>query len=212
MYTPILENIDVLRLIFHKLDFATVSAIAPVCKTFATLSQEVYKNKLNEDIIYPARCSYKNFHSSVIQVMLINNQGGDMYSVLESFETFITSFIQHNYWILFLYDLDFMEKFFFFVSNLNHISEKYKDGIFFNTYAPNSAERKRMYYKLQHIYDILDDYFFVEYPDLYKKQDLLIMAQFKKLKKRHLMKRHALIKALRRPENEVYYINFIEKQ
>jgi hypothetical protein len=211
MFSPILENIDVLRLIFQKLDFATVSAIAPVCKTFATLSQEVYKNKLNEDIIYPARSSYENFHKSVIQD-IINNQDGNMYSVLEIFETFITSFIQYNYWILFLYDLEFMEKFFLFVSNLNHISEKYKDGIFFNTYAPNSAERKRLYFKLQHIYDILDDYFFVEYPDLYKRQDLLIMAQFKKLKKRHFMKRHSLIKALRRPENEVYYINFNEKQ
>lgn len=211
MHAPILENTDVLRIIFEKLDFATVSAIAPVCKTFASLSKEVYQKKLNEDIIYPAKKLYDEFHKSVIEVMISTHEHSNMQNVLINFERFIISFLDNNYWLLFIYDLQFMEKFFLFISSLNHITEKYKDGIFFNPHIPNLSERKQQYHRLQHIFDILDNYFYVEYPDLYTRQDLLIMAQFKKIKKRHTMKRRLLINALQRPQNEIYYINFDEK-
>jgi hypothetical protein len=210
----VLENLDMLHEIYKFLDFATISTIAPVCKTFAMLSEEYYIKKLDEEVLIPAKMSYNNFYEKTVRlylskdqyVLLFHVQRASFVNMLYEFEAFIIPFTQNNHWLLFLYDLNIMENMFVFVSRINQIIEKNRDIVFFNQQLPNYLERTELYFRLQSIFDILDNYFYIEYPDLYINSQLHMMAKFKKIKKQSNMKKIALIKALQRPLNEVYYI------
>lgn len=207
---------DITDIIFGLLDFATISAIAPVCKRFAALSKEHYTTRLNQDVIDPARQAYDAFYQNTMRLYLSNQYYGFMFrmrldrflQILDEFEAFVQPFIESKYWVLFLYDLDAMESMFLFLSRLNHVIEFNKQHIFFNTRLRNEEykERGEMYRRLQAIFDELDNYMYVEYPDRYVNSDLHTMARFKKIEKHWGMKKSKLKRVLQRPEQEVYYL------
>jgi len=105
-----------------------------------------------------------------------------------------------------VYDLNIMEKMFLFISRLNEMMEDHRHQLFF--YTNVSQDNKDLYYRLQSIFDIMDDYMYVEYPDSYLNIELHRMARFKQIKQQYKMKRSRLIKALKRPNDEVYYFQY----
>lgn len=207
---------DIADIIFNYLDFATISAIAPVCKRFATLSKEHYKTRLNQDVINPARKAYDEFYDRTMRLYLSNQYYGFMFRMrvdhflrmLREFEAFIEPFVKSNYWVLFLYDLDVMESMFMFVSRVNHMVELNKNYVFFNTQLDNETyvERSNIYCRLQAIFDDIDNYMYVEYADRYVNSDLHTMARFKQIEKHWGMKKSKLKRVLQRPDQEVYYL------
>lgn len=209
----LLESTDIADLIFDLLDAATISGIAPVCKSFAELSNKHYETRINKDLLIPAKNMYDDFYEKTLRHYISNKyrysmnftrQLRNFLKMLYEFESFIEPFINKNYWVLFIYDLNIMENMFLFISRLDEIIED--NPLFFRT--NNSQDNRDLYYRLQHIFDIMDDYMYVEYPDRYLNIELRRMARFKKIKKQYKMKRSLLLKALRRPVNEVYYFQY----
>lgn len=212
----IFDYTDIADIIFDMLDFATISAVAPVCKRFAVLSKKHYPKRLQSDIIDPAKrdfnkffdstmCSYVADHYfSIVFFVHINN----FTRVLERFEAFATCFLEDNYWLLLLNDFDVMESMFIFVSRINYLMETHKNDLFFNNGFSNTEyyERVTLYYRLHGLFDSLDAYLYMEYPERYGISEVHMMARFKKIKKHWGMKKTALVRALRRPVDEVYYL------
>ena len=209
----IIDCNDLANIIFNQLDVATIAAVAPVCKRFTELSNEHYETRLNKDILLPSKELYDNFYEKTLKLynskkdrylLQFTGQIRNFKKMLYEFEIFIEPFVKNNYWLLFVNDLDIMEKMFLFVSRISEMIEN-QDHIFFNTNV--SQDDKDLYFRLQNIFDILDNYMYVEYPDRYINIELHRMAKFKKIKKQYKMKRYYLIKALKRPNDESYYIS-----
>lgn len=200
----IFDYIDIADLIFDKLDFDTITEVAVVCKRFAALSKDHLQKHLKDEIIDPARQIYDEFYINYMHLYLSHQYYGFLYRMnidhfirmLKHFESFIYPFINNKFWILFLYDLDAMDNIFVFVSRLNHIIQFNKNYIFFNT---NIGERKNMYHRINKIFDSINKYLYVEYPNRYINSDLQMMARFKKIDKHWCMNKSKLSKVLRRP-------------
>lgn len=210
----ILDCNDIAYIIFDQLDFVTLSSVAPVCKRFLEFSQELYRVKLNAAVINPAKQLYNDFCESTLQSYLSKSaysldfsiQRRNFVNMLFEFEDFIDPFINKNYWILLVYDLDIMEKIFMFVSRINNMIELHKNTIFFDIRMVDE-DRTNQYHRLMSIFDILDNYLYVEYPDRYINSQLHMMAKFKKIVGESRLKRLHLIRSLTRPKDEVYYID-----
>jgi hypothetical protein len=211
----LLECTDIANLIFDLLDAATISGVAPVCKRFTELSHKHYETRINNDLLIPAKLMYDDFYEKTIRLYISNKyryflnftaQLRNFLKMLYEFERFIEPFINKNYWVLFVYDLNIMEKMFLFISRLNEMMEDHRHQLFF--YTNVSQDNKDLYYRLQSIFDIMDDYMYVEYPDRYLNIELHRMARFKQIKQQYKMKRSRLIKALKRPNDEVYYFQY----
>lgn len=202
---------DITRLVFDLLDFATLSAIAPVCKQFASLSKELYPIKLNRDILTPAKISYEFFFMTMRQYTITysSTQRHTLYnlvfrshplafiSVLNQFEAFIRPFLYKHFWVLLLQDLDAMQTLFLFVAKINKIMLNQKAQLQLD--APGLFER------IEALFDELDAYLYVENLERFISYELHEMARFKQIKKQHQMNKRQLINALQRPKNEVYH-------
>ena len=208
----LLECTDIADTIFDLLDVATISGVASVCKNFADLSNKHYETRMNKDLLIPAKIMYDDFYEKTLKHYISNKyryslnftaQLRNFVNMLYEFERFIEPFINKNYWVLFVYDLNIMEKMFLFVSRIDEMMEDHKNTLFFCTNV--SQDNEGLYYRLQNIFDIIDNYMYVEYPDRYLNIELHRMAKFKKIKQQYNMKRSRLIKALQRPRDEVYY-------
>ena len=207
---------DIADTIFDLLDVATISGIAPVCKRLAELSKNYYETRMQKDILIPAKKSYNEFYEKTLKMYLSNKcqyilhftvQIRNFINMLNEFERFITPFLNHNnYWILFVYDLKIMEDMFLFVSRINQMMEYHKEKLFFYPNVPN--DQKDLYFKLQKIFDNIDTYLYVDYPDRFLNVELHRMARFKKIKNQYKMRRTSLIKEMQRPFDEVYYFQY----
>ena len=113
---------DIMNIIFDYLDFATLSAIAPVNKQFYNLSKERYQSKLEKEVLNPAKEIINDYVNTVSQVIFnFYNQDirQDIFDtlracerVLRDTESFLKQFTTDNYWILLVKDLELMEQFF----------------------------------------------------------------------------------------------------
>lgn len=212
----IFDYTDIADIIFDMLDFATISAIAPVCKRFAVLSKQHYPKRLQSDIIDPAKRDFDEFFNSTMRSYVTNHYFSIVFSVhinnfirvLERFEVFITRFLTANYWLLLLNDLNVMESMLLFVSRINYLMDTHARDLFFNNGFSNTEyyERVTLYYRLHGLFDSLDAYLYMEYPERYGISEMHMMARFKKIKKHWGMKKTALVRALRRPVDDVYYL------
>lgn len=210
------DSTDITDNVFDLLDVATISGIALVCKRLAELSKNYYEKRMRKDILVPAKLRYNQFYENTLKMYLSNKcqyilqfivQIRNFIHMLYEFERFITPFLNHkNYWVLFVYDLKIMADMFLFVSRINQIIEYHKDKLFFYPSVPN--DHKDLYFRLQKIFDSIDSYLYVDYPDRFLNVELHRMARFKKIKNQYKMKRSSLIKAMQRPFDEVYYFQY----
>ena len=200
---------DVLHIIFDYLDFATLSAIAPVNKQFHSLSKERYQSKLETEVLNPAKEMIDDYTSVVNPHIILfyssdyNNSIDIINScvlILYKTESFLKRFIQYEYWIILIYNLELMESLFLTMSRVNIVLIRFVAAINI------TDEMNTLYGKIQSYFDILDNYFYVEYPEKYSLYDLKTMARFKKIPKYYNMKTSKLKQALRRPLDEVYYL------
>ena len=208
---------DLVNIIYEHLDLPTISSIVLVCKRFNELSKSHYNKKLDDDIIKPAIKAYTKFnkdfmsnfdvdqyliHGTYLGQLDIINSIRPFMHMLEEFEKFIQPFINNkNYWLLLVYDLKIMEDLFYYLSGLEtHI-------YYYNSILKviNSNEFNNLIKRTKNIFDILDDYLYVEYPYKYSNNELRLMAKFKKINKIYRMKKKELINCLKRPEDERYY-------
>lgn len=208
-------SIDIMNIIFDYLDFATLSAIAPVNKQFYNLSKERYQSKIETEVLNPAKemiNDYVNTVSPEIIQFYIQDDIHDIFDtlracerVLRDTESFLKQFTTDNYWILLVKDLELMEQFFVTLSRANVMLTRYRSAISIYNFD-RLDDINTLYGKIQSYFDILDNYLYVEYPEKYSLYDLRIMARFKKIPKYYNMKTIKLKRALRRPQDEVYYL------
>ena len=208
--TNIFDYPDMCREIFKKLDFATISAIAPVCKLFAEIAKECYEEKLQEEIILPSKALFEDFKPTMYYWMgrYYISTRDSFIDMLIRFERFTKPFIdeEKQYWVALVNDFEMMETIFLFIAHIENLLENVKWIWRFYPRYKDVPERNDMYLRLQDIFDILDTYMYVDYPSKYNVDQLRSMAKFKKVKKYSTLNRAKLINALKRPKNEVYYL------
>lgn len=207
---------DIMNIIFDYLDFATLSTIAPVNKQFYNLSKVRYQSKIETEVLNPAKemiNDYINLVSPEIILFYIQDDIHDIFDtltacerVLRDTESFLKQFTTNNYWILLVKDIELMEQFFVTMSRGNVMLTRYHSAINKFSSYDRLDDINTLYGKIQSYFDILDNYLYVEYPEKYSLYDLRIMARFKKIPKYFNMKTSKLKRALRRPLDEVYYL------
>lgn len=208
-------SIDIMNIIFDYLDFATLSVIAPVNKQFYNLSKERYQSKIETEVLNPAKTMINDYINLVSPVIIQFYIQDDIYDIFDSLracervlcdtESFLKQFTTDNYWILLVKDLELMEQFFVTMSRGNVMLTRYRSAISIYNFD-RLDDINTLYGKIQSYFDILDNYLYVEYPEKYSLYDLRIMARFKKIPKYYNMKTIKLKRALRRPQDEVYYL------
>lgn len=206
----VFSNYDILYNILKHLDIFNLNAISNVSKLFNTVNNDIYHTKLKQTIIHPSNLIFKTYITSIQPVIdlinLYNNENfnmlisdNDLYDLMTKINNFLKSFLNTSLWISLVNDFLLMENVFCHLANIE-IFLKYLIEYKLNTINIDLND------ELDDNFDRIKKYCYVEYPDFYKVEDLKLLCRFKKIKKYYSLRRLYLIKALKRPENEIYYL------
>jgi len=200
--TIVFDNYDICYIIWKYLDLPTIGVLSSVSKLTFQLYKDLYKKKNIEfmDKAYEVFNNYIKYGERLIYHIYDNNI---ILNAMINVNHFMKAFIEDNLWIVLVNDFHFMEKIFYELSFLNRTFKQLKSSKLFD-----EAFGTETYTNVQHSFDIIDNYMYIEHPEKYNVIELKHFASFKQIKNCHSKKRTQLISSLTRPKNEIYYLKF----
>lgn len=203
--TMAFETPDIIRIIYNFLDLPTISAIGCVNKLFSQITKEFYNDRLNIEIIALAKERLNNFEkdaNEIINMQTITNSR--LKELFYSFEIFIKPFVTTNLWIVLVNDFIFMETLFKICTRVEYWILQVSH--YYGRLCTRDTQYIEYFYTFNKYFDILDNYFYIEFPSKYTVGELRKFAKFKKIKKWPTKTRRELLNSLRRPANEIYFV------
>ena len=202
----VFTNYDILWNILKHLDIFNLNAIASVSKLFNQLNVDMYTLRLKSTIIEPAQELFSNYITSIqptINLINLNNNNhnynlitdDDLYDFMTKLNNFLSTILDSNLWIALVNNFILMENIFCHLSNIVVLFKYLK----FNTFD------KELDCKMNANFKKIRKYLYVENPEFYTVEDLKLLCRFKNIKKNYKLKRSYLIKALKRPKDELYF-------
>lgn len=197
----VFTNYDILFYILDKIDIYSINSLSSVSKLFNQINNDIYHDKLYNNIIEPTRICFENYQIILSRIIISYNiSNSDLLEIMLSLLSFLKHFFVNNYWIALVNDFELMEEVFIHLVCINNWFIKLKS---FN----NNTFDNDLYETIYIYIEKLKKYLYVENTDEYTVNHLKAMAKFKNIKLYYKMTRPKLIKVLTRPVNERYYIN-----
>lgn len=183
----VLNNGDLVEYILKFLEYHEISGVGPVNKTFYETATRLYERWMHQTIRTPCEILEK-------EMVLIVKRGFDDVQPHHAISAYIYYMrrILNDYWLMFVKDLEFMERMFCFTT------------VVFGNIPCNLSDTEKE--GLNVIRNELLKYFYIEYPDNYDAEMLHLLARYKHGRSVKKFKRSRLIKLLTRPEGQVYHI------
>lgn len=185
----VFDNVDLLEVIFKFLDYPDISGVAPVNKLFHATSTRIYNDHIKTNIFIP--CS--EFVREMTWNLQYHLKYGNLTFAVEEIYIPSTFHMLNKYWLVFIKDLEFMERMFVLAVDMYRLSNLL--GLSVESMNDMNILRER-----------LNEYFYADYPDKYDVPMLRAMARFKHIPKWYKMKRSVLIRKLWRPEDKLFHV------
>lgn len=188
-YNNVFDIYDIVKQIFDNLSCFEIESLNVINKTCYEVYKNVFKRKCKEELYDPFDENFKTIievsnHYKFSPHTIRPNEIKQMYNSLEN--------ICYTYWIVLVHDLNRMEELFMTCSSIEPCLRLIGSTCFSN------IEKTRT---------LLCRYLFIEYPDKYKLEDLRLLAKYKGVKRWYNKKRSHLVRDLRRPKDQLYYID-----
>lgn len=215
----VFESEDIVEHIISYLPYYMVSGLGPVNKTCSMVSRRLYASKRQSELVQPFTDVYddilntvKLFNNSSMTVrnMICRNNCCmsttckhnvcNMVNVFNYTETILNK----NLWVVLVNDFERMEEYFKILSELYILYKCYCTNRYGN--SNNNIVPLSIQMKIEDTRKKICDYLYIEFPEKYNVETLRQFAKFKNIKHFYRMKRIALIRHLKRPVNESYYI------
>lgn len=198
----VMSDYDLCSIIWSYLDVPTIGGLASLSKTSYRLYKETYPVRLHNEYIVPANRLFSMFSRKTTPLLrtlpeLVTND--ILVSLVTEVVTLLTRFVNGRLWIALVNDIDLMEVMFYALAYIE------KDLVCLKTTQVYQVFDSAIYYEAVALLDNIDSFLYVEYPDKFNIHDLKSLARFKKIKKYYKKNRSQLIRALRRPSDELYF-------
>jgi hypothetical protein len=199
--TIVFDNYDICYIIWEFLDVPTIGALSSVSKLTFQLYKDVYKKRIKKEYIDKANGVFDIYIKHGERLIFHIYDSYIISNAMIHVNQFMKEFIDEDLWIALVNDSHLMEKIFYELAFLNRSFKQLKSSKLFD-----EAFETETYTKVQHLFDSIDKYMYIEHPEKYNVIELKHLASFKQIKKCHSKKRTQLISSLRRPKNESYYL------
>ena len=212
---------DIVEVICGNLKCFEIAAIAYVNKTCYLEYKKTYKQKYNKEFVIPFDTTYKQYEETIDYLNYahtnISRYDNPMHYQFrnESDYVWFTKLIDqcaqnikdmHQCWIVLVHDIDKMNTLF----NLNalvyqHVKQ-YDDTM--NIEGCNKVLKDFLKSMINLRNTLIENvkYFYIDDPNKYKVEELKLFAALKKVPKYYKLKRLQLIKNLKRPNDELYFV------
>ena len=208
----VFSNYDILYIILNNLEIFNLNAISNVSKLFNKINNDIYHTKLKQTIIKPSNLMFKNYITNIQPIINLinihNNENyyllisdNDLYNLMTTMNDFLKSILNTSLWIALVNDFTLMENIFCHLANIDIFFKYIKE------YNLNNFDTS-LYDELNFNFNRIKKYLYVENSNFYKVDDLKLLCRFKNIKHYYKLKRLYLIKALTRPQNEIYFLNY----
>lgn len=208
---------DIMEHIMSFLPYYMVSGMAPVNKTCNMISKRVYSSKHAGELLQP----FDDIYNKIIYTvnLFIDSPSGvknimctneccllctckhNICNIVNVLNFYTDTILEKKLWVMLVKDFEKMEKYFDILSKIYIVYECYCTNIYLKDIIPLSIQSN-----IEKTRDKICNYMYIEYPNKYTVVELRKFAKFKRIKNFHKMRRSTLIRHLRRPVNESYYI------
>lgn len=203
MEDSIFSNYDLCSLIWSNLDLPTIGALSCLSKTTYRIYTDTYHIRLQKDFIIPANELFITYFS-VTKPLLITTYdrvtNETITQIMLNIITLLDPFVNNQLWIALVNDLELMEDMFYSIA---YIEQSLKYSKHTNLYDVFHTD---LYNKVKVYFDKINQYLYVEYPSQLNVNELKVLAAFKHIKKYYKKNRSQLIYSLKRPPNELYFL------